>query len=147
MKNSQKDIGDAVCFQSSILDAYNFRNSAHKMKFSFKDFFSKCDQIRRSHLLKKSLIENFIFLCSVKALDSSFLLTHFSPIFHFCTNWKGGIKVVLKWDNFQRIFYMEHLRAVRAIFKRRSSNPLNAGHIMWAYKIFRRRPRRRGSTL
>ena len=39
------------------------------MKFSIKDFFSKCDQIRRklrnwSHLLKKSLIENFIF-CAV----------------------------------------------------------------------------------
>ena len=37
------------------------------MKFSIKDFFNKCDQIRRklriwSHLLKKSLIENFIFL-------------------------------------------------------------------------------------
>ena len=37
-----------------------------KTKLSIKDFFSKCDQIRRflriwSHLLKKSLIENFIF--------------------------------------------------------------------------------------
>ena len=36
------------------------------MKFSIKDFFSKCDQIHsflriRSHLLKKSLMENFIF--------------------------------------------------------------------------------------
>ena len=36
------------------------------MKFSFKDFFSNCDQIRKkqliwSHLLKKSLMENFIF--------------------------------------------------------------------------------------
>ena len=35
------------------------------MKFSIKDFFSKCDQIRSflqiwSHLLKKSLMENFI---------------------------------------------------------------------------------------
>ena len=35
--------------------------TAQKMKFSIKDFFSKCDQIRRklqiwSHLLKKSLI-------------------------------------------------------------------------------------------
>ena len=42
-------------------------NTAQKMKFSFKDFFSKCDQIRRklwSHLRKKSLIENFIF-CAV----------------------------------------------------------------------------------
>ena len=38
-----------------------------KMKFSIKDFFSKCDQIRGflwiwSHLLKKSLMENFIFV-------------------------------------------------------------------------------------
>ena len=36
------------------------------MKFSIKDFFSKCDQTRRklriwSHLLKKYLMENFIF--------------------------------------------------------------------------------------
>ena len=36
------------------------------MKFSIKDFFSKCDQIRSfqriwSHLLKKSLMVNFIF--------------------------------------------------------------------------------------
>ena len=36
------------------------------MKFSIMDFFSKCDEIRSflriwSHLLKKSIIENFIF--------------------------------------------------------------------------------------
>ena len=40
--------------------------TAQKMKFSIKDFFSKCDQIRSflhiwSHLLKKSLMENFMF--------------------------------------------------------------------------------------
>ena len=40
--------------------------TAQKMKFSIKDFFSKCEQIRRklricSHLLKKSLVGNFIF--------------------------------------------------------------------------------------
>ena len=51
------------------------------MKFSIKDFFSKCDQIRRklriwSHLRKKSLMENFIFMCSeiVGYLDDSFLM-------------------------------------------------------------------------
>ena len=43
--------------------------TAQKNKFSIKDFFSKCDQIRRklriwSRLLKKSLMENFIFLWS-----------------------------------------------------------------------------------
>ena len=40
-----------------------------KMKFSIKDFFGKCYQIRSilriwSYLLKKSLMENFIF-CAV----------------------------------------------------------------------------------
>ena len=44
-----------------------------KMQFSIKDFSSKCDQIRIlqriwSHLLKKSLMENFIFF-SVGAIN------------------------------------------------------------------------------
>ena len=43
--------------------------TTQKMKFSIKDFFSKCDQIRRklgswSYLLKKSLMENFFFFWS-----------------------------------------------------------------------------------
>ena len=42
------------------------------MKFSIKESYSKCVQIRRklriwSHLLKKSLMENFIF-CAVYGL-------------------------------------------------------------------------------
>ena len=42
------------------------------MKFSIKDYFSKCDRIRSvlriwSHLLKKSLMENFLF-CAVNLL-------------------------------------------------------------------------------
>ena len=50
-------------------------DTAQKMKFSIKDFFSKRDQIRRklriwSHLLKKSLMENFIF-CAVWGNRSS----------------------------------------------------------------------------
>ena len=39
-------------------------DTAQKIKFLIKDFFSKCDQIRgylSPHLLKKSLMENFIF--------------------------------------------------------------------------------------
>ena len=49
-------------------------STAEKMKFSVKDFFSKCDQIRSflrfwSYLLKKSFTENFIFVqCSDKFL-------------------------------------------------------------------------------
>ena len=54
------------------MDELTSVNTAQKMKFSIKDFFSKCDQIHRklricSHLLKKSLMENFIF-CAVKAI-------------------------------------------------------------------------------
>ena len=50
--------------------------TAHKMKFSIKDFFSKFDHIRRflriwSHLLKKSLMENQ-FLCSANTFFVSF---------------------------------------------------------------------------
>ena len=54
-----------------------------KMKFSIKDFFSKCDLIRSflwiwSHLLKKSLIENFIYL---QALYLQVLNKHSKKLF------------------------------------------------------------------
>ena len=50
----------------------------HK-KWSINDFFSKCDQIRSFlriwwHLLKKSLMENFVF-CSLW-IDSDLLIYH-----------------------------------------------------------------------
>ena len=55
--------------------------TAQKMTFSIKHFFRKCDQICRSlriwsHLLKKSLIENFIF-CAV------FAISRFSSTLHY----------------------------------------------------------------
>ena len=45
------------------------------MKFSIKDFLSKCDQIHKklriwSHLLKKSLMENLIFCAVILKIDS-----------------------------------------------------------------------------
>ena len=47
--------------------------TAQKMKFSIKDFFSKCDQIRKklpiwSHLVNKSFMENYIFFVVKKFL-------------------------------------------------------------------------------
>ena len=52
---------EALLRNSEKLTMALTRNTAQKMKFSIKDFFSKCDQIRGklriwSHLLKKSLI-------------------------------------------------------------------------------------------
>ena len=47
---------------------------AQKVKFSIKDFFCKCDQIRKklriwSHLLEKSLMENFTFRAVTVSCD------------------------------------------------------------------------------
>ena len=60
------------------------QNTAQKMKFSIKDFFSKCDQICRklqirSHLLKRSLIENFIF-CAVKHKHGYWIFKFIPPV-------------------------------------------------------------------
>ena len=46
------------------------------MNFSIKDIFRKCDQIRRklqiwSHLLKKSLMKNFIFSAVISELGNT----------------------------------------------------------------------------
>ena len=54
-------------FTFSDLPKFYCVSTAQKMKFSITDFFSKCNQIRRklqiwSHLQKKSLMENFIFV-------------------------------------------------------------------------------------
>ena len=84
-----RDLGPLVLLQNENSFALRISvavqwNTAQKMKFSIKDFFIKCEQIHRklriwSHLLKKPLIENFIF-CVVEydskmflAFSSSFL--------------------------------------------------------------------------
>ena len=46
------------------------------LRLSIKDFFSKCDQVHSflriwSHLLKKSLVENFIFCAMLIILNFS----------------------------------------------------------------------------
>ena len=55
------------------------------MMFSIKDFSSKCDQIPSflrvwSHLLKKSLMENFIF-CAVLTVSLLYVTLSMSPTF------------------------------------------------------------------
>ena len=52
--------------------------TAQKMNLFMKDFFSKCEQIRNklrvcSHLLKKSLMENYIFYSVRNAVITNFL--------------------------------------------------------------------------
>ena len=55
--------------QGKLRTGWRSGDTTQKMKFSITDFLSKCDQIRsflqiRSHLLKKSVMKNFIF-CAV----------------------------------------------------------------------------------
>ena len=74
--------------QTSDLDIW-FSYAAQKMKFSIKDFFSKCDHIRRklriwSHLLKKVLIKNLIFcavLCSFFSFELCLILYVYAILF------------------------------------------------------------------
>ena len=69
------------------------------MKFSKKDFFIKCDQLRRKlqiwlHLLKKSLMENFIFCAVIFSMKYwviyVYVLLRF-PIYH------SLVLAMLKW--------------------------------------------------
>ena len=53
--------------------------TAQKMKFSIKNFLSKCDEIGRklwiwSHLLKKSFTKNFIFCAMYSFCKEYFLI-------------------------------------------------------------------------
>ena len=64
---TQKLQGKRGLLESQII--FSSPTTAQKRKFFIKNFFSKCDQIRCFlriwlHLLKKSLMENFIF-CEV----------------------------------------------------------------------------------
>ena len=64
-------------------------NTAQKMKFPIKDFFSECDQICSflriwAHLLKKPLMEKFFFLFSERSF--ALLLLSFLDIWLFVYN-------------------------------------------------------------
>ena len=69
--NEEESLIFPFLFESTLNTplSYSITFTAQKMKFFIKDFVSKCDQICSflriwSHLLKKSLMENFI-VCAV----------------------------------------------------------------------------------
>ena len=84
----------SICLFFSLFFNYFYYSSSHyrfsvfhdwylslhkKLKFSIKYFFSECDQMRSflriwSHLLRKSLMENFI-LCAVSEQSLAALVT------------------------------------------------------------------------
>ena len=85
--------------------------TAQKMKFPIDDFFSKCDQICSflrfgSHLLKKSLRENFIF-CAVShkglyktKIGSNFFLTLLSRLtYHDHDSFLANVRILYPLKN------------------------------------------------
>ena len=75
------------------MDAVQQKRHCTKMKFSIKDFFSKCDQILSfvgiwSHLLRKSLMKNFIF-CAVRRQRCPFSLPFYTVIHQFLWSSEG----------------------------------------------------------
>ena len=81
--------------------------TTQKMKFFVKDFLSKCDQIHRklwiwSHLLKKSLMEDFVF-CARDDLVNPKTLIYF-------TSMKESLSIVGKlYLAFNRHFVARYL--------------------------------------
>ena len=74
LKNLSKCAGQYI-FQIITGVLHVVTVEVQKMNFFINDFFSKCDQTPRklqiwSHLLKQSLMENFIF-CAMKILTST----------------------------------------------------------------------------
>ena len=105
--------------------------TAQKMKFSIKCFFSKCNQISRklriwSHLLKKSSMENFIFLAVLTLHLLAMLILIF---FLFYDNmgsksmWISCYKIFFWWNLFRQrkqhfkgmIFFMKQLFTTKIV--------------------------------
>ena len=64
--DNNEDMKEYLTSMASVLVTNSRYHCTKIMKFSMKDFFGKCDQIRSflriwSHLPKKSLMENFMF--------------------------------------------------------------------------------------
>ena len=93
--------------------SFDIVGTAQEMKFSIKDFFSKCDQIRRklwiwSHLLKISLIENFFFLCNEGNLGQSETIYISLIIFLRQQPWNSWVSILYK--PCRRMFVMVDLK-------------------------------------
>ena len=101
-----------------------------KMKFSIKDFFSKGYQIRRilrnwSHLLKKPLMENFIFLCSI---------IHWS--YSFKTTFKGFAEIYSRTSTEQCTFWWDFFLWLLDVRKSLDNYLVNVSNKK-SYKIMR----------
>ena len=99
--------------------------TAQKMKFSIRDFSSMCDQIHSflriwSHLLKKSLMENFIFFMQylAKSVQSNiyvFIFRHSHRKLLYMTLVTVLEKIIIRCY-FSAIIFQSFLHSVFACF-------------------------------
>lgn len=93
-KNLKKSLNiSKTCMQESLLE-YILLMLINKMKFSFKDIFRKFDQIRIKlrvlyHLLKESLMENFIICVVYVERSTSLRCLHIL--------WKSSVSLEKNW--------------------------------------------------
>ena len=83
--------------------------TVQKMKFFVKDFFSKCGQIHRelriwSDLLKKSLMQNFIF-CAVLGLDQTL------PKLNFVKSSNSGFNLSFPNLKFPKVMFSQVIQS------------------------------------
>ena len=120
MKKSSRLKAANYFHKSSILDiwlgpeCFTDYTLHKKWSFSIKDFSSKCDQIRSflqiwSHLLEKSLMENFVF-CAVTLQEAAAMYTFSSQ-----TNWT----ILQNASKFNQFCYVKWL------------NPLSTNPTKW----------------
>ena len=114
--------------------------TAQKMKFSIKDFFSKCDQIRRklriwSRLQKKSLMENFIF-CAVYAQGSEYTKVLNVPlVLNIAEFWMHQGSECVSGSEYARVLNMPGLHRAWICFDRSEwfLNMPNMPEYVWIY--------------
>ena len=117
-------------------------NTAQKMKFSIKDFFDKCDQVCSfmwiwSHLLKKSLMENFFF-CAFHIISYHIILHilcfHLSYFEIQCSVQKVFLEILQNSQQFCNFIKKEMLVQVFSCeFCKISNNNVFIEHLWWSY--------------
>ena len=89
--------------------------TAQKMKFSIKDFFSKWDQMRSflriwSHLLKKSLMECFIFCAVVVVITRCWVqYGKYFPSFSYFVNYFMSLwasEIIAKYEKLEKYLFV-----------------------------------------
>ena len=93
--------------------------TAQNMKFSIKDFFSKRDQIPSflqiwSHLLKKSLMENFIF-CAVVSISQEVIIllwNYFITLVNTHLNHANWTLIILSNSRWPTIICFKHYMSI-----------------------------------